>query len=65
MSEKKNPAAQGKPDLRPEAQTDESQGSVKGRQVTDDTVEKVDVQKGAEMSAGRGGIGAHHPKRYR
>lgn len=65
MSQKTNPADAGKPDLRPEAQTDESHGSVKGQQVTDDTVKKVDVKSGAETSAGRGGIGGHHPSRYR
>jgi hypothetical protein len=65
MSHKTDPAEQGKPDLRPEAQQDENHGSVKGKQVNDDTVDKIDVQAGAEVSAGRGGTGGHHPHRYR
>ena len=61
MSHPKNPDAEGKPDFRPEAQQDESHGSVKGEQLTDRTMRGNDLPRGAERGAGRGGAGGQDP----
>jgi hypothetical protein len=61
MSKPTDPRQAGKPDLRPEAQTDESHGSLKSQQLTDRTMRENDINRGAEGGAGRGGTGAQDP----
>lgn len=56
---KSNPSDSGKPNLRPEAQTDESHGgAIKSRQVTNRNASEDDLPRGAEAGHGRGGGGA-------
>ncbi len=65
MSQEKNPADAGKPDLRPEAQTDESHGRIKGQQLNDRNDPEIDSPRGAETGGGVGGGGPHRPGRHR
>lgn len=65
MSHPKNPQEEGKPDLRPEAQTDESHGALKGRQLTGRNDPEINNPRGAETGGGVGGEGAHRPGRHR
>ena len=65
MSHPKNPEEEGKPDFSPQAQADESHGSVKGSQLTGRNDPEINNSRGAETGGGVGGAGPHRPGRHR
>lgn len=65
MSHPKNPQEDGKPDLRPQAQANESHGSLKGPQLSARNDPEINNSRGAETGGGLGGAGPHRPGRHR
>ena len=65
MSRLCNPEQEGKPDLSPKAQADESHGSLKGQQLTGRNDPEINNSRGAETGGGMGGEGVHRPGRHR
>ncbi|MBF7013863.1 hypothetical protein QUC32_03375 [Novosphingobium resinovorum] len=59
MSHPRHPEEEGKPDLSPKAQADESHGSLKGQQLTGRNDPEINNSRGAET-----GGGVHRPGRH-
>lgn len=55
----------GEESKKPQNQTDESFGSVKGEQLNDRNSPEIDNPRGAETGGGVGGGGPHRPGRHR